>query len=348
MLTQVRWLADERADRMVQLVTIGVVAWALLLALELLAAVLLNSWPGERNLAVRLAFPLFIPALVALLLRGMRDTVSWSSWALFAVVTVPVLTALPFSGGTFAVNAAFVGCLLLVLVRPPWSLLWFAAVIAFADVAAMVWFRMPGPASSQASYHRLETAGYDTVAIVWRGIALAMLIWLVRILRNLQAARRQLATRALVIERQRIDAEVVRTIGAALEQIASRGESAAGLATADLEAAAGELRAITACSRAALADARTMLTGYRSVSVEAELAAATTLLAAAGIRAKVLLPDGELPAELSAPLRAKLRAAIAAALVDTRDYEFVLDRAGPGDLDIRLHACLEPAREGTK
>jgi hypothetical protein len=66
------------------------------------------------------------------------------------------------------------------------------------------------------------------VDILWSGIALAVLVWLARIVRELQAARQELAARALVVERQRIDDELARTLGTALERIIAGAAAATG------------------------------------------------------------------------------------------------------------------------
>jgi two-component system, NarL family, sensor histidine kinase DesK len=175
-----------------------------------------------------------------------------------------------------------------------------------------------------------------------------VLVWLARIIGELQAARRQLAASALVVERQRIDDELARTIGAALELIIAGGQAAAGLARDDPQAAARELRALTARSRTTLADARSVLAGYRTVSLDAELRAVTTLLAAAGIRATFVLPDGELPSELPGPLRDRLRAAAAQALTGGAAGECLvtISRGRSGELDIQLTSERSAAGQG--
>lgn len=196
--------------------------------------------------------------------------------------------------------------------------------------------------------NREEFAAYDVLVVVWAGVALAVLVWLIRILRDLQAARGQLAERALLFERQRIDAELAATIGTALAEIVADGESAARLADTNPAAAAWTLRAVTARSRASLADARHVLSGYRHVSLAAELRTAATLLSVAGLPATVAVPSGDLPAELPAPLRARLRTEVARALTDgtAGSCVIVITRTPGGQLDVEVAAGHQLASRG--
>src|SRR2546423_862981 len=79
--------------------------------------------------------------------------------------------------------------------------------------------------------------------------AVLVLCWLAAALRELRAAREELATRAVLRERIRIDGELAHTVGASLAEIAARGAVAADLAGTDPVAAEAELRALVNGSR---------------------------------------------------------------------------------------------------
>jgi two-component system sensor histidine kinase DesK len=184
------------------------------------------------------------------------------------------------------------------------------------------------------------------VDLAWAGVALAVLVWLTRTVRELEAARRELAAKAVLIERQRIDDEVAGTLGAALQRIAVTAEQAQALAESDPGRCAGELETLTAQSREALTRTRALLSGYRNVSAEAELRAALTLLSAAGISARLSIddPDG-LPEDLSPTARHALEQTVARALLDRALRECALTVSTAGDeLDIGLGQAADGVR----
>jgi two-component system sensor histidine kinase DesK len=332
----VRLEADQRADRMVRLATIGVVGWNVALVARFSFQFFEFVGPGHF-IAVGvlgcLAYLLVSTVLVLLGVRGVADAVSWLMLAALAAI---VLCMLPFGGPIWAVILGPPAGFALVFMRRPWSLI--ALGVAGAAAVADSFLAVIPPAWVNAHATGEQFASYDVVVVVWTGIAVAVLVWLARILRDLQAARRELADRALVVERQRIDDELARTIGAALRLIIEESQDAARLTRLEPAAAARQLGALTARSRTALADARHVLTGYRSVSPEAELRAVTTLLAAAGIQATIELPDEQLPGELPGSVRTGLRAAVARALSGgvAGDCVLIIGRDEGGELGVRL------------
>ncbi len=89
----------------------------------------------------------------------------------------------------------------------------------------------------------------------------------------------------------------------ALEAIADQAEQASALVGRSPATAAAELRALVDRSRRTLAEARRLVRGYQQVSLRAELHTAATLLTAAGIKTRVVLPSGDLPDTAEAALR---------------------------------------------
>jgi signal transduction histidine kinase len=234
-------------------------------------------------------------------------------------------------------------------VRPRLSGWLLAAVVL--PLVALLGIHPDASSPLLSSREKVQYGSVDVMDVMWAGVALAVLVWLTRTVRELDVTRRQLAARAVIIERQRIDDEVASTLGAALERIVARGELARALAESAPGRSAAELEALTARSRDTLAQARAMLSGYRDVSAEAELRAAVTLLSAAGIRARLALDTPEqLPAKLSVSARTALRETVARALEDRGLRECVLTMAtADGELVIGLsrtaadRGCCEDA-----
>src|SRR3984885_3207547 len=297
------------------------------------------------------ALALALPADIVLIVAAIRNVRRRLSGWLLAAVALPVVAVAPLSGYDWALMLTMPAALSLIYFRPPVSIVLFALVVGLAAVSVALLSAHPDASSPMlSSQDKVQYGATDVMDVLWAGVALAVLVWLTRTARELDGARRQLAGKAVIIERQRIDDEVARTLGAALERIVARGELAQSLAESAPDRSAGELEALTARSRDTLAQARAMLSGYREVSAEAELRAAVTLLSAAGIRASLALDSPErLPAELPETARTALRETVARALEDRGLRECVLTAAtADGELVIGLNrpadrACREDA-----
>lgn len=232
--------------------------------------------------------------------------------------------------------------------RPPagrWTLLVLAAVVTaglplvgshwlpvFAVVAASAMFVLPWPRSllvaggvvaAQAPLALAvdsplpDAASYYVFSVWWRAASLFVPIWLLGAIRQLQEARQSLAEEAVVRERLRIDGELRRTVGAALDSIAARGQRATTLVDGDLEVAASEVRELVDGSRRSLAEARRVINGYHQPTLNAELEAAAALLTAAGITTRVETRGEPLATTAADPtVRSTLRAVAADVLRD--------------------------------
>jgi two-component system sensor histidine kinase DesK len=98
-----------------------------------------------------------------------------------------------------------------------------------------------------------------------------------------------------------------------------------------------ELSALVETARRALADTRQLLRGLHRPSLVAELETAASLLTAAGIRTRLVLPSGSPPGRASAEFQAGLRLATARLLRDDAARTCVLTLTaadGPAQLDI--------------
>jgi two-component system, NarL family, sensor histidine kinase DesK len=247
---------------------------------------------GAFAAATGLYLPLFL-ALLWSVLRGRRPT--GACWMVAAMAAV-ILGATPFVGSAWLPVYSALGLALLVVLRPPWSIILFAGLAATAIVLAFA-FAQPLAAPLAAS-------------AVGKALAVYAVLQLVAVLRQLEDARALLAANAVAQERLRIDDELRRTVGADLTAIAAQAErlSTPGQDATNLQA---QLPALVATSRRTLARVREMIAGYRRPSLEGELDTARTLLRAAGIDVVIVPPAGE----LSGPMRESVRAAMRSATV---------------------------------
>jgi len=296
-------VADPRQNNwFVRLATVSAGAYAALLPLLQLWRI--GTQPDQGNLRYAAAVTIcFVPLQVWLVLSAAREARGRGrGWALAALAAlaigmVPVI-GLGWLGALYGLAA-----LVLVNVRPPWSLLLFVALVA-----------VPAPATFVFGHS--EWALHFTIGVALTAVPLAVVVWLIRAARQLHAARLALAQEAIVRERLRIDDDLRPTVGYALETISAAGCRAAALATSDLAATEQELRALVSAARRTLAETRRMVRRYQEVSLRAELEAAATLLSAAGIPTRLVLPMGPLPHTVDEAAREALRRDIARLLRD--------------------------------
>ena len=222
-----------------------------------------------------------------------------------AVQAVLILGAVPLAGAGWlpSLHALIVSAL--IVLRPPWS--WLAAL---AVVIAQT------PLLEVAETSLLAAPSYYTLTVVWRAASVFLPVWLIGAILRLEATRQALADEAVVRERVRIDDELRRTLGSALDAIVARGERAGDLVGRDDRAAADELQTLVQGSRQALADARQLVSGYQQPSLRAEVDTAAGLLDAAGLPTRVEWPEGDLPDTIDDAVRSALRSATARLLRD--------------------------------
>ncbi|MCC9308489.1 histidine kinase [Kitasatospora sp. RB6PN24] len=101
--------------------------------------------------------------------------------------------------------------------------------------------------------------------------------------RALVAARAEVARLASEAERNRIARDLHDLLGHSLTAITVKSRLAQRLAPKDLEQAQAEMAGVEGLSRQALADVRAAVSGYREVTLAAELARGRELLRAAGV-----------------------------------------------------------------
>ncbi|WP_208113278.1 sensor histidine kinase [Actinorugispora endophytica] len=259
--------------------------------------------PRGRALSLSLALtfclftlPQWVDAVGAVQDGDTRAVVAGTA-VLYALVCV---AAVPLAGGArYPVRAAVclvalaLGGALVVRLGPDasWVALFALAVSAVllpvrsvalltvpAAAAPLLWALVRGDAGGQFS---------NLVLLVSSTAAVALLRVALDANAELRAARGEIAVLATARERERVARDLHDILGHSLTAITLK----AGVARRVLETsgdtgrAAGEIADLEALARAALADVRATVSGYRTVTLAGELAAGASALAAAGIAA---------------------------------------------------------------
>ncbi|SDX62279.1 Signal transduction histidine kinase [Amycolatopsis xylanica] len=186
------------------------------------------------------------------------------------------------------------GTALLVL-RPVAGWTVFAAV-----VAGVVWVRGGFAADPQGIV-------FNAVATVNTGLIVFALSWMTRLAAELAATRRRLAEVAVAEERLRFARDLHDLLGLSLSAIALKTELTDRMLPVDPGRATVELEDVLNLSREALADVRSVATGYRDLSLDQESRSAQAVLAAAEVEVKMDLQLGELPKPVTTVLAVVLR-----------------------------------------
>ncbi|MFJ8190545.1 sensor histidine kinase [Streptomyces sp. NPDC096094] len=128
--------------------------------------------------------------------------------------------------------------------------------------------------------------------------------------RQLRAAREELATRAVAEERLRFSRDLHDLLGHTLSVIVVKSEAARRLAPRDLDAALTQITDIESVGRQALTEVREAVTGYREDSLGTELDRARSALTAADVEPVVRRSGPPLPPQTEALLGWVVREAV--------------------------------------
>ncbi|MGQ4421500.1 sensor histidine kinase [Streptomyces violaceoruber] len=128
--------------------------------------------------------------------------------------------------------------------------------------------------------------------------------------RQLRAAREELATRAVAEERLRFSRDLHDLLGHTLSVIVVKSEAARRLASRDLDAALTQITDIESVGRQALTEVREAVTGYREGSLGTELDRARSALSAADVDPVVRRSGPPLPPQAEALLGWVVREAV--------------------------------------
>jgi two-component system, NarL family, sensor histidine kinase DesK len=317
-------MEGQRFSVLIRLATAGVFAYTLLSPVLTLYRILTSPIDPGRTVPAVAGFACFFPILVWLLFSAIGDRRGRSQLYGLAAMWVVVAAMVPVVGagwlGMFLAPAA----LLLIYVRLPWSFLLLALVVVVPTPVGIV-------------FGHADWGVYFSFDVVRGALPMTVGLWLVRVARQLQAARQTLAEEAVVRERVRIDGDLREAVGSALEGMSLRAGRAAG-AVDEPEAAERDLAELADASRRTLADTRRTVRRYREVSLQAELESAVSLLAAAGIQANVELPPEGLPDRVDEEQRSALRWGVTRLLGDRPAPTHVLITVArkPAGLELEL------------
>ena len=298
-----------RSSRSERLVTAGALVYSSIFSLVQLGIVIEYPGRAEDGTWVVVATACYLPLYLRHVHRAVHGrrppAARWTLAALAAVVTA----AVPAVGVNWLPVFAVVVVSAVLVLPWPWSLV-VASVVVVAQAPLAI--ALDGPLPDAASYY--------VFTVCWRASAMFVPIWLLGAVRQLQATRQLLAADAVVRERVRLDDELRRTVGAALDSIVARGERV----VADGEPPASELRELVNDSRRAMAESRRLIRGYQRPALASELDTAATLLTVAGIRTRIERPPEGLPDTIDPAVRSALRTAIAAVLHDDKARSCVI------------------------
>jgi two-component system sensor histidine kinase DesK len=309
---RVRLNEHQRSSRFLRLATAGVITGSA--GLVTIGVMRIAFVVPDRTLVAAVATAVYLPAHlwhVHHAARGARPRGTGWSLAGMAVVVGVVLpvVGVQWLGALYPLAAS-----VLLVLRPPWSIAAFAALLA-----------VPAPVAH--AFGEPEWAWYFTVGLALTGLILAVPVWVIAAVRDLQSARDRLADEAVIRERIRIEAELRQTLGTALEEIATAGDQA--LLTPE---PADHLRTVVAAARTTLSSARRLSASWRHSPAHAELDAAVALLRAAGIHTRLNLLAGG----LTEPQLAGLRAQVARLLQNGAARQCVVAVGPTGDVRVEV------------
>ncbi|MFD2795625.1 sensor histidine kinase [Promicromonospora vindobonensis] len=239
--------------------------------------------PAGLRALTGLATATTIVACGVLLGRLIRDEAPSAGWLVTACCAAAVAATVPLALGDFGVwslaPAATISVLVMFLpVRRAWAVLGTALVV------------LPAVGLSTA----LATGEPDVGHAVWMpalmvlafGPAMLGMLRGWQVAARLDDARRLAGQLAVADERLRFAADLHDIQGHHLQVIALKSELAARLAEADPARAAEQMREVQQLAGDALRETRALVQGYRRTTLDAEIANASKVLAAAGVEVR--------------------------------------------------------------
>jgi two-component system sensor histidine kinase DesK len=207
---------------------------------------------------------------------------------------VLVYGAIAYSPAWLSLTGFLAGSVLLVL--PP-RMAWPAFVLVVASMAV--------------NYSRLTDNPFDvTLAAVWTTISGLIVYGLTRLpslIMELHETRTELAQMAVTQERLRFARDLHDLLGYSFSAITLKSELIHRLVPKDPDKAQHELVEILEISRKALADVRSVASGYRELSLQSESESARSLLLAADVAVTTEIHCGDLPTPVKTVLATVLR-----------------------------------------
>jgi signal transduction histidine kinase len=213
---------------------------------------------------------------------------------LFVQAALTYLPVIPLQHHWASLPGLLSGCALLVLPPAAGWLVFAANTIFYVEIQTAL-----GTSTTLTIF-------YSTGAVL-SGLVVFGLIWQVRLVTELEATRRRLAETALAEERLRFARDLHDLLGMTLSAIALKSELTSRILAIDRGRAIVELEEILDLTRQALADVRSVASGNRELSLESESQSARSVLAAADVRVRLEMLEGDLPAPVRTVLAVVLR-----------------------------------------
>ena len=201
--------------------------------------------------------------------------------------------------------------------------------------------------------------GWEAAATSWRdvvpflliGIGMITVSRLVVTVRELQAAREEIARLAVSEERLRFARDLHDLLGHSLSSITLKSELAGRLLPAAPERAAAEVRDIEGVARKALREVREAVAGYRQPTLGGELDDAREMLKAADIAYRIEQEAGELPNATDTVLAWAVREGVTNVVRHSRAHHCVIRLTRDGE-EVRAEITddglgLPPEHEAT-
>jgi two-component system sensor histidine kinase DesK len=214
--------------------------------------------------------------------------------ALLAQACLVYLPLLEFKESWVGLPSFLAGSILLAL-PPVLGIVGFTAVVASMGLAQWIFT------------HSLLDVVYTSASTVILGLTVYGLTRLANLVIELHAARSELARMAVAEERLRFARDLHDLLGYSLSAITLKSELTHRLVVTQPARAQEELSEVLDISRRALADVRSVASGYRELSLDAEAKSARSVLLAADVDAHLRFDHGGLPVQVRTVLATVLR-----------------------------------------
>ncbi|NRQ34210.1 hypothetical protein HII36_20485 [Nonomuraea sp. NN258] len=281
--------------RVARLVTVVVLAgYGLLIVVNVLP---LGPSPVEL-----IGFAACVAALVGVqILLSLREPRTWSPWA---------------RGGTLALQAAM-SALPLSWIEVPWgSMGGFLAgslLLALTSRWRWAWYAAAGLGVllvSLAVGDPAEWTAYLTLSTLLTGLVVYGISSLSGLVAQVEQARGEMARLAVTRERLRVARDLHDLLGHDLSAMTMKSELAYRLLPGAVDRAQAQVAEVLDIARQAVAGVRAVASGYRHMSLAAEVDSAMSTLSAAGIEVRVDVPVDAVPESLDAVFAVVLREAV--------------------------------------
>jgi two-component system sensor histidine kinase DesK len=238
---------------------------------------------GGLRALTGLATATTIVACAVLLARRVRDEPPSAGWLVTAGCGSVVAAAVPLTLGEFGIwsiaPAATISVLVMFLpARRAWPVLGIALVV-LPTVGLVTALTMDEPRLGHAAW-------MPALMVIAFGPAMLGMLHGWQVAARLDDARRLAGQLAVADERLRFAADLHDIQGHHLQVIALKSELAARLADADPAPAAAQMREVQQLAGDALRETRALVQGYRRTTLDAEIANASKVLAAAGVEVR--------------------------------------------------------------